>query len=237
MARTFNGSSQYATAASSSIYNSTDCTVSLWFNRTANNGRVISVGGFDGSAVVDGWDLACNPANGWLNFYLWSGGTTTIGTNTATLTSGTWYHVVLRMRLTGSELNDFILDDSQQGTDDTTAGRTAAARQLIVANDPSFAQYATGDIAEVSIYNTDLSDAQITSLAGGASPLSATLVGDCVAYWRMDGSGATEDDLVSSITLTYTGTPGTATGPTVDDPPAGGGAPLFAHHIKQQMSN
>lgn len=224
MARSFNGSTQYATATSSTIYNSTDITISAWLKVDASAGGIdhaVGAGGDSGS-VLDGWGIEVNTFNG-LSGTIWDADAyaTQAGSYYA-YTAGVWTHAALVCRLTTSELNQFYGGGSQSGSDLTSGGRAANSQQFRLAvNTALTGNFFFGEIAEVSIFNTNLGSSAISSLAGGSSPL-AVAPANCVAYWRMDGSGSTEADLVSGITLTYVASPGSTTGPTVDDPPASG---------------
>jgi len=228
MARSFNGTSQYATATSSVNYNSTDITVSLWVyipstnNMSGGSHRIIEVGGL-ASTVLDGLSFELNTFTSAVGAKVWDGGNWVTDIGSAwTYTTNTWNHLAITARLTTSELNRFYANGAQQGADLTSGGRTANAQDFSLAaqNDGESGNYLNGNLAELSFFNVDLTASEISDLAAGRSPVAVNEAA-LVAYWRMDGAGATENDYVNSAVLTYTGSPGTATGPTVDDPPTG----------------
>ena len=237
--RTFNGSTQYASAASSSDYNSTDITVSLWVYIPTGNSmdgssfRLIEIGGYNSGSPLDGVALELDYNGGVINGLVWEGGNwvSNIGSGYS-FSLDTWTHVAVTARLTTSELNEFYAAGSQSGLDLTSGGRTANSQALTLgANNVSHdGNFFEGYLAELAIFDTNLSASDVSDLAAGGSPVAVNEAA-LVAYWRMDGSGSTESDYVSSATLTYTGSPGTTTPPTVDDPPAGGTTiPIFQSH-------
>lgn len=234
MARTFNASTQYGSVATSTNYNPTDVTISVWVYvdstyATMSGGgiRIIEIGGYDGAAsILDGLAIEYNANNDTIAGVVWedSNWTTTIGSSVS-VDFDQWNHLAITARLTTSELNRFFYNGVKQGSDTTSGGRSASTQSIGVAtnNQSNGSDLFEGYIAEIAIFDTNLSDANVALLAAGDSPVAVDEA-NLVAYWRMDGSGSTASDYVASATLTYTGSPGSTTGPTVDDPPATGSA-------------
>lgn len=65
--------------------------------------------------------------------------------------------------------------------------------------------YASGSIAEVAVWSVGLSDAEMVSLAKGASPLLVR-PSALVSYWPVNGNASPEPDIVGGFNMTLNGT-------------------------------
>lgn len=140
-------------------------------------------------------------------------------TGGGTITTNTWHHAAMRAASEAQADRAVFLNGTKYTA--TTGGDKdfINATMLVVGAQLSSGTYGIdldGKIAHVAIWDAAISDADITALAAGDSPMS--LATQPVAYWPL-----TDDlvDLVSSLTLTNSGgaTLDGADNPTVDDPP------------------
>lgn len=241
MARTFNGSSQHGTIATSTSNNPTDLTASIWLfipsdeGLSTGNRRIFEIAGFGsgGDGVAVEWQASTDTLIG----IVWDGGTSNNIASTTSWSKGVWNHLCITSRSTTSALHRFFINGVKIGSDQTTNLRAGSTQSIGVARRNTVAsELLEGRLAEFSIFDTNLSDANVALLAGGDSPYAVDEA-SLVRYWRMDGAAGTEDDLIASATLTYTGSPGTETGPTVDDPPASGASiPILARYYAQMRN-
>ena len=54
--------------------------------------------------------------------------------------------------------------------------------------------YAVGNIDEVSLFNSELSQSDVTSIYGGGVPSSLSSYSSLISWWRFEGSGTTAID-------------------------------------------
>jgi hypothetical protein len=174
MAYDFNGSNQSATATSSPV-TTEPLTIAAWFKSDVNNARtvIVSLGDTTGSganaqpfwALVEDGTKAGDPICATAYSTL---GSTNEATSTSGFVTGTWYHgcavfTSLSRRtiyLNGgsSATNTTALGSRVQSIDKTAIGCLARSTNSAFYN---------GQIAEVGIWNTDLTAAEIASLADG----------------------------------------------------------------------
>lgn len=75
--------------------------------------------------------------------------------------------------------------------------------------------YFSGNLAEIAIWNTVPANADTTA-AALASGISPTDISGLVSYWKLDGSGSQEIDLISGRILTAVGTTASTDNPIVN---------------------
>lgn len=138
-------------------------------------------------------------------------------TTSTTFSTNVWHHAAgvfasttsRSAYLNGGGKTTNVTSVSPSSIDTTAVGRTGKQTP---------ADYFDGSIAEVGIWNTNLSDAQVTSLAGGTSPLfiaKANLKG----YWPIFGGRSPERDYSGNGNdLTVNGTPAQIDHPAVKSP-------------------
>ncbi|MFD0765579.1 LamG-like jellyroll fold domain-containing protein [Mucilaginibacter lutimaris] len=175
----FNGTNQYI-QTTKSIVNPQVFTLSLWFNTTTTSGgRLIGFSQFqNGGGSFDRHIYMTNA--GELVFGVYSGATNTVSTGT-TYNDGNWHHVVGTLSSAGMKL---YVDNVLKGSNVvyTSAEPQAGGYWEIGGNNlggwpnsPASAYFA-GKIDDVSIYNTELSAATISTsdnlnLIGNAAPV------------------------------------------------------------------
>jgi len=133
--------------------------------------------------------------------------------------AGAWNHIACVY--TADNDRELFLNGSSDGTD--TSDRSVASHTNIYFNNPvsDGPDNTPGNalVAHAAFYDTDLSSAQIASLAAGANPL-AVAPSNLVAYYPLN----TDFDLTDhagSYDLTNSGCSYNSSNPTVDAPPGG----------------
>lgn len=116
------------------------------------------------------------------------------------------------------------LNGAGKGTNTTSTVPSGINRTSIGASDGSSVIQNwpnTGLIAEVAMWNVALTDAEVSSLATGVSPLQIR-PGSLVAYWPLIGNTSPEINLVSTATQTIQGSLSAAAHPRLIMPPRQG---------------
>lgn len=146
-----------------------------------------------------------------------------------TLSANTWYHGMgcfasstsRSVYLDGAGKVTNTDSATPSGIDLTSVGRWY--RLTFTTN------YWSGDLAEIGVWDVELTDAEVSVLAIGTSPLMVRPQ-NLVHYWPLIGRHSPEIDLISGIDLTLNNTPGTSEHPRIFYPrrtnvftPAGGG--------------
>lgn len=184
----------------SAINSATNLTISGWFNASsfphAAYNSMWGGGGAGGSTHPTRFWLSCN--NGSL-FRIWYG-TSTNFTFAYSISTGTWYNVVLT--IDGSTVKLYV-NGSQEGSTVTTAPSvyaTAGDEFEIGANPTYRPYYWDGYIDEFSVFNSTLSASDVTAIYNSGVPADLSSLSP-VHWWRMGdddgGTGTTITDLGS----------------------------------------
>lgn len=143
----------------------------------------------------------------------------TVVTGATTVTQGAWFHACGRQTA-----NDVFvyLNGVQDGTNVNQRSIQNTATDLLIGKFPSGLAF-NGLLAEVAIWNLDLTPAEIAQLAAGTNP-SAIQAANLKGYWPLCGIASPEPDLASGNSATISGTvPGSSQKPHNNVPcPAGG---------------
>lgn len=135
----------------------------------------------------------------------------------ATALAAGWHHVAVRWVGTGSRSGEFFLDGVSIGTFTPAAMGVAGGGTKNLNNYPGGGNGVGVEYSEWAIFGSSLSNGNITTLNGGASPKTLTPI----EHWRFNQAGATITGQMGYANLTLINAPGTsADGPTVADPPA-----------------
>lgn len=200
--------------------------------------RILSVGEF--GTGNGGLDIEIDGDTTQLSGRVWSGtDSSQVGANTTT-TPDTWHAFVIRSRMTaGLEESRLFKDGSSVSVITDPRSLEAASVALGALNSNLADENAEVDVAEVAVWSSFLSDANIASLFNGGSGGNGASPSDIdsanlVSHWRLtDNTDLT--DIVSGFDLTATGGVASTTHPPVDAPSAGGttvsvdAAPVLAH--------
>lgn len=210
MSLLFDGTNDSATVASTPV-TAVPCTISAWSKKAATGAaQVVCV--IDDGTTTNAMRLNWANTDGVTALASDSGGSSsTITAGTAADTT-TWHHIAAVFSATNSR--SAFLDGVK-----TTVGGTRVPTGLnairLGINAADALDY-NGRLAHVAIWNTALSDGEITGLAGGDNPLTVQ-PGNLVAYWPMDVAGTVTEDAVATRDLTLVNqTAFDADNPTVD---------------------
>jgi len=122
--------------------------------------------------------------------------------STTQLTTGSWFHIVttysgvggsnaadgMKIYINGSlETSTNVIKQSYTAMKNTTA-------PLTIGKYNASASQISGTMDEVSIFNTELSQSDITSIYGGGTPSDISSISGLVSWWRFEGSGTTATD-------------------------------------------
>lgn len=209
-------SSQYLTIDEAAV-TAAPCTLCFWFNTAstaASSRSVVAVGSIATAAHYFRGNLfdAAVYANA-------RDGGTEASANASSYSASTWTFGAARFSSTTLR-NAFM--NTTKSADNTTSRTPAGLDRTRVGRraDGTGTDYFDGLIAEVSIFDYAVSDSDLSSLAGGTSPMALTT--PPVRYYRFKVDGDLSDETGAGADLTNSSTTFDASNPTVDDPPVGG---------------
>ena len=203
----FDGSNDNMTVSSTSdfAFGTGGFTISFWIKPDGtNNSSGFGVNILDMRSAVDEatpslW-MSSVGSNSILKYY--ANGAYKAQTSTVTISSGTWYHVMVAND--GSTTRIYLNGNSTpvaSGTD--TISYVAAGLTLGSYHANNY--YYQGSIDELGIWNSDKSSSLSTIYSGGTPETLPT--SDLVAWWRMgDGTGDSGSTINDMSTNTNTGT-------------------------------
>lgn len=114
-----------------------------------------------------------------------------------------------------------FINGGGKGTNAVARAVAAAITQIRLGLGTTGLSPFVGRLAEVSIFNVALSDADVALLAAGRSPMA--LATPPIRYWRLKDT-LLDINGVNALTAVNGATLDAADNPVVDDPPGGGGA-------------
>lgn len=167
LALNFNGSNQYVDMGNPGYPVANAITVSAWVNSaTGSNGHIAAQGGGWGDP---GYSLFWY--GGSIRVELQRAGSKTTTDNSAPST-GAWHHVAFTWHQYTDSI-DVYIDGALQGNQGTyTEPIGAPTMNLNVGRNQAHANYFSGDMDDVAIWDKWLGAAEIGQLAGGVSPLA-----------------------------------------------------------------
>ena len=201
------GSDEYLSNANA-IVSATPFTLVGWFrgNDGAATGTVISIG--DTAGAQDEFNLQGDgtATNNEIAFYARRATTSTAFTiNSVGYVVDVWAHTSGR---SASATSRFVtINGADEGA--STSSKVPVGldtTRIGVRTRSSTGDFMSGDLAEVAIWSISLTDADILSLAKGASPLMVR-PDSLVSYWPIWGDASPENDIVGSFNMTVNGTP------------------------------
>lgn len=183
--------------------------IACWFNATAANtvGRMVQL---DDGTNTNRFTIGKNGSGNINAFAADAGGTRTAATST-TLSAGVWNHAC--GVFSGVSNRAAYLNGGGKGTNGVTATPANVAEMRIGA-DVSGTNTYVGDIAEVTVWNIELSDADVADLAKGFDPWFVRPDG-IVAHWSLFGRSSPEPDFIGGFSMSLTGTPAQAAHPRI----------------------
>jgi hypothetical protein len=171
MARSFNGTTSRLVSATTPV-TATPLTLACWANLVNATALHCLVSVSDSAAGVDYFRLDADGSAGGDPVRVEARRNTNQGvaTSSSGFTANTWFHAC--GVFTGDTSRAAFVNGANKGTNATSAIPTGIDRIGIgVLARSSLANFSNGMIAEVGIWNAALTDADVASLAKGASPL------------------------------------------------------------------
>jgi hypothetical protein len=202
VARTFNGTSEYLSAASA-VVAGTPCSMAAWF-KPVNLTNDRTVMGVSASGSSSSRRMLCYQNK--VQAYEADG--TAVGTALSAInaTAAVWNHGAVVFASASSRAA--YLNGANKGTDTTTTAISGIDSTTIgcINYNASASEFFGGDVAEAAIWNVALSDVDVAVLAAGISPLLVR-PDALVAYWPLLSGYSPEIDLmVGRRSMTVTGT-------------------------------
>jgi hypothetical protein len=207
MARSFNGTSQYAQYAGA-VVTGYPFTLAAWVKPGENgleNDFVLSLSDVSENAVYQAIVLGGGAGGDEGKVIAVSRNTTLAAAKTsAAMSAGTWNHAAGVFSSATSRAA--YLNGGNKGTETTNITFAAGIDTTAIGrlSRPTPAAYFHGSCAEAGVWAAALSDEEIAALAAGLSPPHVR-PGALVAYWPLFARATNEEDWVGGNTLTVTG--------------------------------
>lgn len=225
MARAFTGNgtstSEYLNVNSSAVGASPSAVTMCYWCRPANvTGRTFGVTVTDKDDSVDYlslWargDLAGDPVRANAGGF----GSTNVSADTTTgFSANVWHHAAATFRhAAGTTYVEVWIDGGSKGTNSNSSNSFRSLDRTCINwigdSTPIYSSH-NNEMAEVAIWNRELTDSEITSLSNGFSPLMFR--SSLVAYWPLGGitKNDADKDIVGGFNMTAFNTPTTADHP------------------------
>tara|TARA_R100000654_G_scaffold726_3_gene2835 strand:- start:293 stop:2509 length:2217 start_codon:yes stop_codon:yes gene_type:complete len=204
----FDGSNDYIDSGSFSALNSgTAMTISLWFKGSnyITNARLISCGQFE---IYQSIATASNtqgrfyykPRKNFGNPIVTLGGTSASGVGN--LVDGNWHHICLTFD--NSTTTAIVYEDGVPVITNTSASGTlnSASSNLYIGSSSASSNFIDGSISNISIYNSELTLAQVTTLYNEGKPFDLnTFAVTPVAWWRLGSVNSSYNSTTSEWTI------------------------------------
>lgn len=209
MALSFNGTSEYLETTSS--ISAVPLTIAAWFNSTSTTAgqticTVCATGGSTANrfGLFAGGDATGDPVRAIV------GNTGANADTTTGYTANTWHHAA--GVFTSNTSRTAYIDGGSAGTNTTSSTPTGVNAIVIGARYAStLGAYFSGSLAEIGVWSTNLSSAEITSLAKGMSPRFIRPQ-SLIAYFPLVRE---KIEIRSGLTITTGGSPAASNHPRV----------------------
>jgi hypothetical protein len=208
---------------------STPFTFGVWLRRTAAHTQTSHLMCLNSTNGNHRQMIVCNSSNQLGMMFRHNNGTihSDLYTTSAPGTNS-WFPVVFRT--TSNELRDFYLSSISNNRNNTTdIGGFQGHQEFTLGYYTGFIARWQGQMAHAAVWDTDLSNAQVTAFLAGGNPLAIS-AGNLVGYWAEDfyensGSWYYEDKSGNGYDLLLQDAAArdtTTSPPAVDDPPSTG---------------
>jgi len=214
MSRVFAAGSSEQAVVDSTPVTAAPITVACWARCTdtgSNFGRrVVGIG--DKDVTNHNWGLRFSDVLGTqtIRWAAIGGGSEAVASASGNWVNNTWHHVA---GVEASSTSRFAYLDGAVGSENTTSispsGADRVSIGVIAESAPNAAEYFTGDIAEVGIWDVALTAAEILALSKGVLP-KYIRPANLVFYAPMGRDDTAVRDLVGGLSLTLTGTSASA---------------------------
>ena len=230
MARSFNGSSQYA-SLNGGVFAMTGlpCTTAFWMYPNSTSGNQWPVYSQNMAATQINSSVILNyPSSGKVTGQTTDTVATSLPTATANFSASSWYHVA---HSCGTGSTTIYLNGGNSAAQ--SASPTVTCDRCIrgASNLTSPGSYFNGRLAEVGFWTVALTADEVLTLSKGMSPLFVRPQ-SLVHYWPLRGSYSPEIEVMRAGGLTLTASPAFADHPAIFHP-----RPQAAHGLTPEMSD
>jgi hypothetical protein len=227
MAVSLNGTSQYLQSTGTTITGH-PLSWSGWFyfNSLSRFDTLLVI---RSSSTFVGFDLRKQTSNKVdANIY---NGSDIFARSTSDMTAGTWIHIGAVYASTTSR--KIYINGTLEATSTTSAGVDGGANRIVLGAFVGGGGPLSGRIAQVGMWNSALSDANMVSLAGGALP-SAIAAANLQNYYKLVSDGT---DTQGNNNLTVVGSPTFVSDPEIFTSPTPSTVPvLLSAHRQRRVS-
>ena len=132
--------------------------------------------------------------------YRGGGSTKTVSTTDVIEGDGLWHHIVVTWDVSGDELKLYLDGDLK---DTTTSLPTIVGSGVTssIGNNANSGQYFLGDIDEVSLFDIELTAANVTTLYNEGLPYTVAANTGLIGWWRMGDGGIVGDPIATFPTI------------------------------------
>lgn len=210
MAFRFDGSSQYGRTGSTPV-SGVPITIAGWFNsdnETTSQAVIYLTNSSDNAQYIGLLAVGSHAENQVRALMRSTLGFPFLSANTTSgYTSGTWHHAACRFP--DNDTAEVWLDGGNYGISTAATETPSGLNRLTIGHSENAlgfsSQYFDGKLAEIGIWNTDLTDAEINSLSKGFSPLFVRPQ-NLVFYVPLVNTSIS-DDLVGNLDISWSGSP------------------------------
>jgi len=115
-----------------------------------------------------------------------------------TISENVWSHVVCTYDGSGNKNNinvylNGVLDNSSAISNGTYTAMSNTTQPFEIGR-YNGGSYADGNVDEVSVFNSELSASDVTSIYNGGAPSDISSISGLVSWWRFEGTGTTATD-------------------------------------------
>lgn len=183
----------------SSVIDYTSGSLSLWAKtETTTSNRAYFATYIDSSNLIS---LSYSHSNNELKVTYRGGASTKTATTTDVIEGdGLWHHIAVTWYVSGDELNlylDGVLKDSTSSLP-TIAGTAVTSS---IGNNANSGQYFLGNIDEVSLFNKELDQTEVTNLYNNGLPFNPKPLTNMIGYWKMGDGGITGNPIATFPTI------------------------------------
>jgi hypothetical protein len=199
---TFDGNNDFVTMGNVLNFERLDTfSISAWVKKNDNGLGGAIIAKQETSGNLKGWLFYFNTDNT-LRFFLRRQNQTynrLIATSTNSISTGSWNHVLVTYDGSSTELgfNFYIngVDAGSNGAGSTLGGGSSLATTIpLQIGARNGANNFLGMIDEVSVFNTELSASDVSTIYGTGVPNDISSISGLVSWWRFEGTGTTATD-------------------------------------------
>ena len=171
--------------------------ISAWVKVDTTQNNVIVANQRAPSTNYRGYYLAVNTSNQVIVILRSTLSDRLIYTSTTTLSNSVWYHIVFTYDGTATTTGGNIYIDNSLDTltrTGTLTGTMESTDPLYLGSRDDSDNWFAGHLDEISIFNTELSASDVSTIYGTGVPNDISSISGLVSWWRFEGSGTTATD-------------------------------------------